>query len=264
MKGIRRIYVEKPLCVSAAEERRIENALVSAGVTIQMGFQYLQMPSVRRALKMWRSGEFGEPVHFDVRYLHDGYLDRAYRDARRSRLKPTPLGGALSDLGSHAISLLTAFLGAELEVVAARKSSRFPDVPADSDLCTTALLRDRRTGAAGSLVASRVSAGASESLDMELRGTRGAFRFSGERPDLLESAIDASRAWTLTPCGSEYLPASGFPATNVPGGWLRSLVHAHYLFFGGADSEAVIPDLQHGLTVQRLVRATAELLAGLS
>lgn len=257
MPGIRRIYLEKPVCISAAEEGRIEQAAVPDGVAVQTGFQYLQMPAARRALKMWRRGEFGDPVHFEARYLHDGYLDRAYRDARRSRLQPTPAGGALSDLGSHAFSLLAAFLGTDLEVVAARQSGRFDDVPEDSDLCTSALLEHRGSGAAGSVVASRVSAGAAESLDLEIRGTLGAFRFSGDRPDVLESAVRLSRTWNATPCGGEYLPASAFPGANTTGGWLRSLVHAHYLFFGGADADAFIPDLRHGLAVQRLLRATA-------
>jgi hypothetical protein len=36
------------------------------------------------------------------------------------------------------------------------------------------------------------------------------------------------------------------------------LVHAHYVFLKGGASEVIIPDIVHGLEVQRLVRETAE------
>jgi hypothetical protein len=36
------------------------------------------------------------------------------------------------------------------------------------------------------------------------------------------------------------------------------MIHAHYVFLTGGSSEAIIPDIEHGLQVQRLVRETAE------
>jgi hypothetical protein len=35
------------------------------------------------------------------------------------------------------------------------------------------------------------------------------------------------------------------------------MVHAHYCFFTRNDERSFIPDLQHGLAVQRIVRETA-------
>jgi hypothetical protein len=39
------------------------------------------------------------------------------------------------------------------------------------------------------------------------------------------------------------------------------MVHAHYCFFTGDDSITFLPDLKHGLAVQRIVRETADHLA---
>jgi hypothetical protein len=39
------------------------------------------------------------------------------------------------------------------------------------------------------------------------------------------------------------------------------MMHAHYLFIGGKDDKAFVPDLTHGLAVQRIVRETATHLA---
>jgi hypothetical protein len=38
------------------------------------------------------------------------------------------------------------------------------------------------------------------------------------------------------------------------------MIHAHYVFLKGSASEPVIPDIAHGLQVQRIVRETAEYL----
>jgi hypothetical protein len=57
--------------------------------------------------------------------------------------------------------------------------------------------------------------------------------------------------------GSNYLPITSFPSGHVPPGWLRSMIHAHYVFLTGKDLKSYIPDLKHGLAVQRLVRETA-------
>jgi hypothetical protein len=36
------------------------------------------------------------------------------------------------------------------------------------------------------------------------------------------------------------------------------MIHAHYVFLTDDSSESVIPDIEHGLQVQRLVRETAD------
>ena len=58
--------------------------------------------------------------------------------------------------------------------------------------------------------------------------------------------------------GSNYPPVTSFPSGHVPGGWLRAMIHAHYVFFKDSDSEPFIPGIAHGLAVQRIVTQTAE------
>jgi len=262
MPSVKRIYVEKPLCASEEEERAIEKGLIPlAGERIvQVGFQFLQMPAVRRARLLYGSGKFGRPVHFRASYLHSGYLDREYRSKRPERLKPAPVGGAMADLGSHAFSLLVAFLGDSLEVAEARQCAPFEDVPPASDLCGIALLTDRATGAVGTLTASRISAGAGESLEVEIRCVNGGFRFSTERPDDLEVFEATAGSRQVVDCGSDYGSHSRFPSAVVSAGWLRSFVHAQYIFLGGRD-ELPPPGLRHGLSVQRLLRESLPKLA---
>lgn len=255
MASVKRIYVEKPLCAGEEEERAIEKGLMPlAGErVVQVGFQFLQMPAVRLARMLYGEGKFGRPVHFRASYLHSGYLDKGYRSKRAERMKPAPVGGAAADLGSHALSLLVAFFGDSLAVAEARQSAPFEDVPSSSDLCSIALLADHATGAVGTVTASRISAGAGECLEVEIRCVNGGFRFSTERPDELEVFEAAPGSHRVAHCGSDYGSHSHFPGAVVSAGWLRSFVHAQYIFLGGLD-ELPAPDLHHGLSVQRLLR----------
>lgn len=258
MRSVRRIYIEKPLCVTEAEERAITELSASIkDCTIQLGFQFLQMSSVRRALQIWKEANLGLPIHFHARYLHSGYLDKDYRDRRRERMKPTPEGGALADLGSHALSLLTTFLGDNLEVVDAVQAARLPDTPPDCDMCTVILLRDAASGAVGSATASRISAGAGEVLECEIRCANGGFRLTTEGPESLDVFSASSDQSTVVHCGSNFEPHSQFPGRSYPAGWLRSFVHANYLFLNDLDRSSA-PDLRHGLIVQRLIRQTSQ------
>ena len=255
MASVKRIHVEKPLCAGEEEERAIEKGLMPlAGErVVQGGFQFLQMPAVRLARMLYGEGKFGRPVHFRASYLHSGYLDKGYRSKRAERMKPAPVGGAAADLGSHALSLLVAFFGDSLAVAEARQSAPFEDVPSSSDLCSIALLADHATGAVGTVTASRISAGAGECLEVEIRCVNGGFRFSTERPDELEVFEAAPGSHRVAHCGSDYGSHSHFPGAVVSAGWLRSFVHAQYIFLGGLD-ELPAPDLHHGLSVQRLLR----------
>ncbi len=254
---IQRIFVEKPIGTSVQDIRDLKAlAKTDHGKTIVMGFQYLQKSPIRQALDHWRSGELGDPIHFRGEYLHSSYLDPVYRREHPDRLKPIPINGAAADLGSHVLSLLIAFLGEELLILSAAASKNFDDVPSSSDLCTTALIQDQKTGAVGTMVASRVSAGTGDRLSLEIRGTHGALIFSTDQPDSYQSFKQGS-TWRKHETLSDYRPNSTFPSDYAPSGWLRALVHHHYLFLGGEPNISFVPGLIHGIRVQQLLQAIA-------
>lgn len=258
--AIKRIYVEKPIGTSRQDIHELEELDKSDhGKFIMLGFQFLQKSALRQALAHWRSGAFGSPIHFRVEYLHSSYLDPSYRLKRLHRFQPIPINGAAVDLGSHILSLLTAFLGDDLIVKYAASSGTFEDVPADSDLCTTAILEEPTSGAVGTMTASRVSAGTGDQLSLEIHGTRGAITFNTSQPDTYESYLP-DEGWRRHDTYSDYLPASKFSSGYVPSGWLRALVHNHYLFLGGEPGISFIPDLAHGIQVQKLLQQIADCL----
>ncbi len=259
MPNVKYIYLEKPVCSSLEEEKKMKSLLKIHGskVKIQVGFQYLQTSSVREGLKFWKSGILGKAIHFDLKYYHGDYLQENYREKRITRLTPAPDGGAMADLGSHGISLLMAFLGEELQISSALQAGNFADVPTGSDLFSSISLYDPDTGAVGNMSASRISSGTGDLVYLEIFAGKGAFRYSSNNPDFFEYYIEGSDNWVKKMVGSNYNPVTSFPSGHVPPGWLRSMVHAHYQFFTGDDAGAMIADLEHGLAVQRIVRETA-------
>lgn len=258
MPSVERIYIEKPLCVSSDEESVIRRiAQERASIKIQAGYQFLFSSAVREALRFWRSGVLGKPVHFDFRYYHGDYLARDYRNRRRTRLMPAPEGGAMADLGSHIISMAIAFIGNNMDVTSAVQAGSFDDVPADSDLFSLITLHDPESGAAGVISASRVSSGTGDMLSFELHAEKGSLKYSSHFPDFFEYYTEDSGIWHKISTGSSYKPVSSFPSGHVPPGWLRALVHAHYVFFTSGESESMLPDLEHGLEVERILRESA-------
>jgi predicted dehydrogenase len=257
MPSVRRIYLEKPVCSNLEEELEMAKWTENTLKIIQIGFQYLQTASVREALAFWKTGILGKPIHFDLKYYHGDYLNKSYRDKRTSRLTPAPDGGAMADLGSHGISLLMAFLGENVQITSASQAGNFEDVPEDSDLFSSLSLVQPETRAAGTLSASRISSGTGDLVSLEIWAEKGMLRYSSQSVDFFEYYLEETGQWTRQMVGSNYAPITSFPSGLVPPGWLRSMIHAHYIFLTGNDQKAFIPDLKHGLAVQRLVRETA-------
>lgn len=258
MPSVTRIYIEKPVCSNKDEELQMAKIADESGKQIQVGFQYLQTASVREALAFWNSGKLGTPIHFDLKYFHGDYLQKSYRDKRQTRLSPAPDGGAMADLGSHGISLLMAFLGEDLQITSAVQAGNFEDVPEDSDLFSSLSLVHPESHAAGIMSASRISSGTGDLVSLEIYAENGMLRYSSHSVDYFEYYLEETKQWTRQVIGSNYSPITSFPSGHVPPGWLRSMIHAHYIFLGGNDSKSIVPDLKHGLSVQRVVRETAE------
>jgi predicted dehydrogenase len=261
MASLKRVYLEKPVCSNIKEEEAIAGLIKEyPGLKIQVGFQFLFTAAISEALVLWKSGKLGKPIHFDLKYYHGDYLRKDYRDRRASRLTPAPNGGAMADLGSHVISLITAFLGNRLHITGALQAGHFEDVTQDSDLFSQISLYDDSTKAVGTLSASRISSGTGDHLSMEIFAEKGALRYSTVSPDCYEYYLEDQSVWKRQMVGSNYKPATSFPSGHVPPGWLRSMIHAHYIFVTGNENVPFIPDIEHGLVVQRLVRQTSEKL----
>jgi predicted dehydrogenase len=102
------VYCEKPLAPLAIDAREMADAAESAGIKTQVGFNYICNPMLELAREMISGGELGETLGY--RGLHaEDYMVNA-DDPYTFRHNPAG-GGALADLGSHALATAEFLLG---------------------------------------------------------------------------------------------------------------------------------------------------------
>jgi predicted dehydrogenase len=172
------VYCEKPLASLAADAREMAEAAEAAGVRTQVGFNYLCNPMLGLAREMIAAGELGEIRGYRGVHAEDYMADSAAPFTFRH--EPAG-GGALADIGSHALAtaefLLTSTAGPITRVMGQ---------------CVTMILErpDGKGGrrrvevddvGTGSIEGNWIATGRKMQHDFEVYGTKDALAFSQER-----------------------------------------------------------------------------------
>jgi predicted dehydrogenase len=262
------IYCDKPLVVDMAEGHEIERALQEYGGVAQITFQNRFFPATIRARQLVDEGFLGQILEFRACYLHSGSADP--NAPLKWKLSAQSGGGVIADLGSHIMDLMHYLLG-DFEELLAMTHIAYPErpslhdpqvkVPVDAEDCVRLLLRTR-SGAVGTIEASKIATGTEDELRFEIHGSLGALRFNSMAPHYLE-AYDArlsdqpaggQRGWTCIDCGQRYAKPAGFPGPKFSMGWMRThmacLAHFLHSVASGVPGE---PGLAQGLVVQKLI-----------
>jgi len=219
------VYCEKPLAVTLADAREMTAAAEKAGVVTMVGFNYLKNPMVELAREIIASGEIGEITGYRGIHAEDFMADPKHPYIWRC--DPAQAGGALADIGSHAISMARHLLG-EIESVTADVRTVHHERPDPRDLSRSLpvtiddqadmLVRFKR-GCSGVVSASWLATGREMQLDFEVYGTKGSLLYTQERLNELKlyktGAPAARRGFTLLTSGpalsdyAAFCPASG-------------------------------------------------------
>lgn len=178
------VYCEKPLAPLAQDAREMADAAEAAGIKTQVGFNYLCNPMLQLARAMIESGELGEIRGYRGLHAEDYMADAS--GPFTFRHDPAG-GGALADLGSHALATAEFLLGPVTEVmgdcvtVIPNRKDRSGTVRAvEVDDIGRAFLRFEN-GASGSIEANWIATGRKMQHDFEVCGSKGALTFSQER-----------------------------------------------------------------------------------
>jgi len=107
------ILAEKPLCLSLKEASEIEKAYQKAqkkGVKFMTGFTQRFFKGNQKARKYIQDGKIGKPYMIRIRFAHEGpmsgwAMSNWFYNADKAG------GGALFDMGIHAIDLAAYFMG---------------------------------------------------------------------------------------------------------------------------------------------------------
>ena len=260
------VYCEKPLALNGAEARTIASAATAARVQIGMTFNYRFIPALLRAHELMQAGALGEIYRFQAEYLHTGYENPDKPLSWRLQ-HDTSGGGALADLGAHAIDLMRWLLG-EFQAVRAMTQTYITERPISHGakekgrvtVDDAAWLQVRlKNGALGTIEASRFSTGVLDELRFEICGQKGALRFNLMDANYLYW-FDASRkggeqGWMRLDTVQQY-PGASIPPARAILGWQRTHAENQYQFLKAiAEGNTPEPNLIDGLRAQFVLDA---------
>jgi predicted dehydrogenase len=262
------VYCEKPLAPKASDAREMAEAAEAKGVKTQVGFNYLCNPMLSLAREMIAAGELGE-----IR----GYRGLHAEDYMADPLSPFTFrhdpagGGALADIGSHALATaefllgptagsITRVMGDCVTVITERPDGKGGTRQVQVDDIGRAFLRFEN-GATGSVEGNWVATGRTMQHDFEIFGTKGALAFTQQRFNELHffSASDSRgrKGFRRIEAGPDHAPYGLFcvaPGHQLGFNDLKAIEVAGYLeAVAGRRPEPF--NFRAGLRIQTLVEA---------
>ena len=182
------VYCEKPLAPLAVDAREMAEAAEAAGVKTQVGFNYLCNPMFGLAREMIAAAELGEIRGYRGVHAEDYMADS---DGPFTFRHDPAGGGALADIGSHALATaeflmgpaagpITKVMGDCVTMIAERPDGKGGRRRVEVDDVGRAFLRFA-SGATGSIEGNWIATGRKMQHDFEVYGTKGALAFTQER-----------------------------------------------------------------------------------
>lgn len=181
------VYCEKPLATMVTDAREMAEAAEAAGVKTQVGFNYLCNPMLGLAREMIVAGELGQIRGYRGLHAEDYMADASGTFSFRHDQAG---GGALADIGSHALATAEFLMGPAAGPIVQVMGDcvtmihERPDVQGSVhkilvDDVSRAFLRFAN-GATGSIEGNWIATGRKMQHDFEIYGTKGALAFSQE------------------------------------------------------------------------------------
>lgn len=264
------VYCEKPLCVSAQQAAELAAIAKQSGRICTMVFNNRHLAPIMRASELVREGRIGRVLSFSAEYLHNSCTD-VTRPAGWKQNRDVCGGGVLFDLGSHVIDLVYSLCG-EFESVygvpqiafSRRTGMNGQEWETNADEAFYMLCR-LRSGAVGTITASKLVNGANDDLSIAVYGEKGSLRFSLMQPNFLyfydatqkPTTLGGNTGYQAIECVGRYpAPGGAFPAPKAPSDWLRGHVSSMYSFLNSVHTGVqAAPDFADGAHVQAVMDA---------
>jgi predicted dehydrogenase len=239
------VYCDKPLTVDMASAEAIAASAQQHPERCHgMAFHCRFIPATMRARELIADGFLGELYHYRATYYHAGYTDPAR--PMSWRLEKKYGGGALTDLGSHIIDLMSYLLGDISKVrgamatyikerPVAKGATEMAAVEVDDYVCLEA---EMAGGGHGLIEASRFATGTQDGLTFEIYGQYGSLKFDMMDPNFLYAYdtrdetgdLGGNRGYKQIECVQHYPQPSSLPSPKLPVGWMRFHTQSIYDF----------------------------------
>ena len=270
------LYCEKPLAATFAEATEMADLAEKSGLICTAVFNNRHLSAVRKAKQLIDEGRLGRILHFEFQYLHNSCTDPEKTAGWKQDATVCGAGGVLFDLGSHILDL-AVYLCGEMTSVYGKSQVAYPtrkgtdgntwqtNAPEAFYMTVTA-----KSGAVGTLTASKLTTGANDDLSFAIYGERGALRFSLMDLNFLyfydatapASPYGGERGFTKIECVGRYDPPAGsFPSPKAPAGWLRGHTMSLYRFlnavYTGVQNSPTFRDAAYVQYLMELALASA-------
>jgi predicted dehydrogenase len=234
------VVCDKPLALTLEEAQDLVCAVERTRLVFALTHNYTAHPLVREARQLFQSGKMGTVRKVIVEYLQDWLVEpqekRGSKQAGwRTNPKESGIGGAMGDIGTHALNLAEYVTGDRVTEICADKSIFLPDRVLDEDI--NALLRFQ-SGGKGVLSISQVATGEENGLTLRVYSSEASMSWAQENPNYLHIYRHGKPRETLTRGRSEYLSAGAMAATRVPWGHPEGYLEAFANIYNGA-AEAI-------------------------
>lgn len=274
------VVVEKPLALTSADARSLEQLAVECRLHAAVAFTYRGYPMVRRARQAVADGEIGS-----MRLVHGGYLQDWLSDESDFNWRLEPEAGrsrAVADIGSHWFDTAEYISGHRITAVLAEfatflthrqrptvrreafeaASGPGQSVAISSEDAATILLRFD-DGARGAVVVSQVSPGRKNAFTLEFAGSRASLGWAQEEPERLWLATREEQRILIRDARPEGTGVPSLPAGH-PEGWaeaLRDMLRDFYAAVASGDppgDDPTYPSLAAGARAVDIVEGVVE------
>ena len=213
------VVCDKPLALAVAEGERLAALAESGRPLLALTHNYTGYPAVREARERVRAGELGELRRVLVEYTQDWLMEPLEaRGQKQAAWRTDPAragpGGAIADIGTHALNLLEFVGGQEVGALCADLTAFVPGRRLDDD---AGVLLRLKGGARGTLVCSQVACGDENRLALRLYGSRAGLEWHQQEPNTLIYK-PAGGPWNLLRVGHGYLSEAARAAARLPPG----------------------------------------------
>jgi len=181
------VICDKPLCMSLAEARDLQETVERTGRLFCLTHTYTGYPMVKRAREMVLGGEIGSVRKVAVEYFQ-GWLSSPLETTgnRQAAWRSDParagIAGAMADIGTHAFNMAEYLSGLEVTALSADLRSVLPGRVLDDDGSVFLLFSN---GAGGTLLASQIATGEENNLSIRIYGEKGSLSWRQMEPNTL-------------------------------------------------------------------------------
>jgi predicted dehydrogenase len=230
------VICDKPLTTTVEEADQLVRLVEGTQLVFAVTYNYTGYPLVRHARELFRSGAMGVVRKVLVEYLQ-GWLvqPEEKRGSKQAAWRTNPaesgVGGAIGDIGTHALHLAEYVTGDTVVELCADKSTFLPDRTLDED--ANVLLRFRG-GGKGMLTVSQIATGEENALRLRIYASQGAIMWEQENPNYLKLYRHGEPRQTLTRGRTEYLSPEAMAGTRIPWGHPEGYLEAFANIYLGA------------------------------